>query len=164
MAAPVTSIAVLVPRIKLGSQGLVVSKQGLGCVGMSATYGPPKPDIDMIKVVHHDVESGITFFDTFDFYGPHTNEVLLGKGLCVDLIVIRSLFGSSRIENRDRDRERAQARARDKQKQAKEDGLTPEQRRERDAKALQEKAARKAAQAASGGNNDAGGIKNNKNK
>ncbi|KAL2473086.1 Perakine reductase [Forsythia ovata] len=79
MAAPATSIVVPVPRIKLGSQGLVVSKQGLGCVGMSATYGPPKPEIDMIKVVHHAVEFGITFFDTSDFYGPHTNEVLLGK-------------------------------------------------------------------------------------
>ncbi|KAL2556152.1 Methyltransferase domain-containing protein [Forsythia ovata] len=79
MAALATSIAVPVPRIKLGSQGLVVSKQGLGCVGMSATYSPPKPEIDMIKVVHHAVESGITFFDTSDFYGPHTNEVLIGK-------------------------------------------------------------------------------------
>ncbi|KAL2506311.1 putative aldo-keto reductase 5 [Abeliophyllum distichum] len=81
MAAPATSIAVAVPRIKLGSQGLLVSKQGLGCVGMSATYGPPKPEIDMIKLIHHAVESGITFFDTSDFYGPHTNEVLLGKAL-----------------------------------------------------------------------------------
>ncbi|CAA3023828.1 Hypothetical predicted protein [Olea europaea subsp. europaea] len=59
---------------------------------------------------------------------------------------------------RDRDRERAQARAKDKQKQVKDDGLTPEQRRERDAKALQEKAARKAAQAAAGGNDNAGVI------
>ncbi|KAL2528818.1 Methyltransferase domain-containing protein [Forsythia ovata] len=75
MAAPTTLIAVPVPRIKLGSQGLVVSKQGLGCVGMSATYGPPKPEIDMIKVVHHAVESGITFFDTSNFYGPYTNEI-----------------------------------------------------------------------------------------
>ncbi|KAL2508051.1 4F5 domain-containing protein [Forsythia ovata] len=70
-------------------------------------------------------------------------------------LVSQSIF---LFAERDRDRERAQARARDKQKQAKEDGLTPEQRRERDAKALQEKAARKAAQAASGGNNDAGGT------
>ncbi|KAL2496850.1 methyltransferase [Forsythia ovata] len=46
---------------------------------MSATYGPPKLEIDMIKVIHHAVESGITFFDTSDFYGPHTNEVLLRK-------------------------------------------------------------------------------------
>ncbi|XP_034690014.1 putative SERF-like protein [Vitis riparia] len=65
----------------------------------------------------------------------------------------------SRGNQRDRDRERAQARSGHKSKQGKDDGLTPEQRRERDAKALQEKAARKAAQAASGGGNDNGGRK-----
>ncbi|KAH1129056.1 hypothetical protein J1N35_000434 [Gossypium stocksii] len=58
---------------------------------------------------------------------------------------------------RDRDRERAQARAGGKGSKTKDDGLTPEQRRERDAKALQEKAAKKAAQAAAGGNNAGGG-------
>ncbi|KAL2515386.1 Perakine reductase [Forsythia ovata] len=95
MAAPATSIAVPVPRIKLGSQGLVVSKQGLGCVDISATYGPPKPEIDMIKVVHHAVESGITFFDTSDFYGPHTNEVLLGKASAASLsrLGVRTIMG-----------------------------------------------------------------------
>ncbi|XP_010646210.3 uncharacterized protein LOC100262707, partial [Vitis vinifera] len=69
------------------------------------------------------------------------------------------LTKSERGNQRDRDRERAQARIGHKSKQAKDDGLTPEQRRERDAKALQEKAARKAAQAASGGGNDNGGRK-----
>ncbi|XWS31277.1 hypothetical protein CRYUN_Cryun23aG0063400 [Craigia yunnanensis] len=59
---------------------------------------------------------------------------------------------------RDRDRERAQARGGNKGKSVKDDGLTPEQRRERDAKALQEKAAKKAAQAAAGGNNSGGGA------
>ncbi|XP_021907398.1 putative SERF-like protein isoform X2 [Carica papaya] len=63
----------------------------------------------------------------------------------------------TRGNKRDRDRERAQTRAGNKGKQPKDDGLTPEQRRERDAKALQEKAARKAAQAAAGGNNAGGG-------
>ncbi|GFQ03137.1 probable aldo-keto reductase 2 [Phtheirospermum japonicum] len=48
---------------------------------MSATYGPPKPEPDMIKLIHHAVDSGVTFFDTSDFYGPHTNEILLGKAL-----------------------------------------------------------------------------------
>jgi aryl-alcohol dehydrogenase-like predicted oxidoreductase len=70
---------VSVPRIKLGSQGLEVSAQGLGCMGMSAFYGPPKPEPDMIKLIHHAVAAGVTFLDTSDIYGPHTNEILLGK-------------------------------------------------------------------------------------
>uniref|UniRef100_A0ACD5UZ90 Uncharacterized protein n=1 Tax=Avena sativa TaxID=4498 RepID=A0ACD5UZ90_AVESA len=72
---------VVVPRIKLGSQGLEVSAQGLGCMGMSAYYGPPKPDGDMIALIHHAIAVGVTLFDTSDIYGPHTNEVLLGKAL-----------------------------------------------------------------------------------
>ncbi|KAK8489633.1 hypothetical protein V6N13_028057 [Hibiscus sabdariffa] len=68
-----------VGRMKLGSQGLEVSAQGLGCMGMSAFYGPPKPESDMIALIHHAVDSGVTFLDTSDFYGPHTNEILLGK-------------------------------------------------------------------------------------
>ncbi|CAM8914903.1 unnamed protein product [Rhodiola kirilowii] len=75
MAAPT------VRRMKLGSQGLEVSAQGLGCMGMSAFYGPAKPDADMISLIHHAVNSGITFLDTSDVYGPHTNEILLGKAL-----------------------------------------------------------------------------------
>ncbi|CAL5017709.1 unnamed protein product [Urochloa decumbens] len=75
-AAPVS-----VPRIKLGSQGLEVSAQGLGCMGMSAFYGPPKPEPDMIALIHHAVASGVTLLDTSDIYGPHTNEILLGKAL-----------------------------------------------------------------------------------
>ncbi|GKU86055.1 hypothetical protein SLEP1_g636 [Rubroshorea leprosula] len=63
----------------------------------------------------------------------------------------------SRGNQRDRDRERAQARANSKSKQPKNDGLTPEQRRQRDAKALQEKTAKKAAQSAAGENNAGGG-------
>jgi aryl-alcohol dehydrogenase-like predicted oxidoreductase len=70
---------VKVPRMKLGSQGLEVSAQGLGCMGMSAFYGPPKPQPDMIALIHHAVASGVTFLDTSDMYGPHTNEILLGK-------------------------------------------------------------------------------------
>ncbi|KAI3470101.1 hypothetical protein Pfo_026764 [Paulownia fortunei] len=80
-AAATTTIGAVVPRINLGAEGLEVSKMGLGCVGMSATYGPPKPEPEMIKLIHHAVDSGITFFDTSDFYGPHTNEILLGKAL-----------------------------------------------------------------------------------
>ncbi|KAJ6814213.1 putative aldo-keto reductase 2 [Iris pallida] len=68
-------------RMKLGSQGLEVSAQGLGCMGMSAYYGPAKPESDMISLIRHAVDSGITFLDTSDFYGPFTNEILLGKAL-----------------------------------------------------------------------------------
>ncbi|KAE8688387.1 putative aldo-keto reductase 2 [Hibiscus syriacus] len=70
-----------VGRIKLGSQGLQVSAQGLGCMGMSAFYGPPKPEPEMIALIHHAINSGVTFLDTSDVYGPHTNEILLGKAL-----------------------------------------------------------------------------------
>ncbi|TVU13694.1 hypothetical protein EJB05_37114, partial [Eragrostis curvula] len=68
-----------VPRMKLGSQGLEVSAQGLGCMGMSDYYGPPKPEPDMIALIHHAVAAGVTLLDTSDVYGPHTNEILLGK-------------------------------------------------------------------------------------
>ncbi|KAL6531315.1 hypothetical protein OROHE_014384 [Orobanche hederae] len=68
-----------VPRIKLGSQGFEVSKQGLGCMGMSAFQGPARPIPDMIKLIHHAIDSGVTFLDTSDVYGPHTNEILIGK-------------------------------------------------------------------------------------
>ncbi|XP_027117081.1 probable aldo-keto reductase 2 isoform X1 [Coffea arabica] len=76
MAARVT-----VPRIKMGSQGLEVSAQGLGCMGMSAFYGPPKPEPDMIKLIHYAISRGITHLDTANFYGPYTNEILIGKAL-----------------------------------------------------------------------------------
>ncbi|XP_075654976.1 IN2-2 protein-like [Castanea sativa] len=68
-------------KIKLGSQGLEVSAQGLGCMGMSAFYGPLKPEQDMITLIHHAIHNGVTFLDTADIYGPFTNEILLGKAL-----------------------------------------------------------------------------------
>jgi aryl-alcohol dehydrogenase-like predicted oxidoreductase len=77
-AAPATAA---VRRMKLGSQGLEVSAQGLGCMGMSAFYGPPKPEADMVALIHHAVAAGVTHLDTSDMYGPHTNELLLGKAL-----------------------------------------------------------------------------------
>ncbi|XP_023526025.1 probable aldo-keto reductase 2 [Cucurbita pepo subsp. pepo] len=87
-----------VPRIKLGSQGLEVSAQGLGCMGMSAFYGPPKPDSDMIALIHHAVERGITHLDTSDVYGPFTNEILVGKALkggVRDKVELATKFGIS---------------------------------------------------------------------
>jgi len=74
-------MAAAVPRMKLGSQGLEVSAQGLGCMGMSAFYGPPKPEPDMIQLIHHAVAAGVTLLDTSDIYGPFTNELLLAKAL-----------------------------------------------------------------------------------
>ncbi|KAG9128934.1 hypothetical protein Leryth_009668 [Lithospermum erythrorhizon] len=66
---------VKIPRMKLGSQGLEVSAQGLGCMGMSAFYGPPKPEPEMVNLIHHAINSGITILHTSDVYGPHTNEI-----------------------------------------------------------------------------------------
>ncbi|KAI8012393.1 putative aldo-keto reductase 2 [Camellia lanceoleosa] len=86
-----------VGRMKLGSQGLEVSKQGLGCMGISFGYGPPKPEEDMIKLIHHSINSGVTFLDTSDVYGPHTNEILLGKALkggMRDKVELASKFGA----------------------------------------------------------------------
>ncbi|KAL6851550.1 hypothetical protein ACP4OV_020483 [Aristida adscensionis] len=71
----------VVPRMKLGSQGLEVSAQGLGCMGMSAYYGPPKPEPEMVALIRHAVAAGVSLLDTSDIYGPHTNELLLGKAL-----------------------------------------------------------------------------------
>ncbi|KAF3780552.1 hypothetical protein EJ110_NYTH38986 [Nymphaea thermarum] len=76
----------VVEKIELGSSGLVVSQQGLGCMGMSAFYGPPKPEEDMIRLIRHAIDSGITFLDTSDMYGPFTNEVLVGKFKNKDLM------------------------------------------------------------------------------
>ncbi|XP_059630038.1 probable aldo-keto reductase 2 [Cornus florida] len=67
-----------VRRMKLGSQGLEVSAQGLVCMCMSFN-GPPKPDSDMIALIHHTINSGVTLLDTSDRYGPFTNEILIGK-------------------------------------------------------------------------------------
>lgn len=80
-------------KIKLGSFGLEVSAQGLGCMGMSANfYGLPKPEPDMIKVIHHAINSGVTLLDTADIYGPNTNEILIGKVLLRSFLICLSAF------------------------------------------------------------------------
>ncbi|KAI3822985.1 hypothetical protein L1987_10588 [Smallanthus sonchifolius] len=92
-----------VPKVKLGSQGLVVSAQGLGCMSMSGNYGPPKPEPDMINLIHHAVDSGVTFLDTSDVYGPHTNEILIGKALKEGLrekVQIATKFGVRWIDGK----------------------------------------------------------------
>ncbi|CAA7032745.1 unnamed protein product [Microthlaspi erraticum] len=70
-----------VKRMKLGSQGLEVSAQGLGCMSISSFYGAPKSETDAIALLHHAINSGITFLDTSDYYGPETSELLLNKAL-----------------------------------------------------------------------------------
>ncbi|XP_052206936.1 IN2-2 protein-like [Diospyros lotus] len=94
-----------VKRIKLGSQGLEVSAQGLGCMGMSAFYGPPKPEEDMIKLIHHAVDTGITLLDTSGSNGRHTNEIFLGKALKGEIrkkVQLATKFGISFAPDRKR--------------------------------------------------------------
>jgi aryl-alcohol dehydrogenase-like predicted oxidoreductase len=80
--------------IALGTQGLAVSRQGLGCMGMSDFYGP-LDDAESIATIHRALELGVTFFDTSDMYGPYTNEVLVGTALAGhrDEAVIATKFG-----------------------------------------------------------------------
>jgi aryl-alcohol dehydrogenase-like predicted oxidoreductase len=66
---------------KLGKSNLEVSTVGLGCMGMSFSYGPPKDKKEMTDLLHAAVERGITFFDTAEVYGPFTNEELVGEAL-----------------------------------------------------------------------------------
>ena len=66
---------------KLGKSNLEVSAIGLGCMGMSFSYGPPKDKKEMIDLLHAAVERGITFFDTAEVYGPFINEELVGEAL-----------------------------------------------------------------------------------
>ena len=80
---------------KLGKSGLEVSAIGLGCMGMSFSYGPPKDKPEMISLLRKAVELGVTFFDTAEAYGPFTNEELLGEALAPlrDRVVIATKFG-----------------------------------------------------------------------
>jgi len=64
----------------LGNQGLIVSAQGLGCMGMSNTYGPAD-EAESIATLHRAIDLGINFFDTAEVYGPYHNEELLGRAL-----------------------------------------------------------------------------------
>ncbi|QND55673.1 aldo/keto reductase [Mesorhizobium huakuii] len=84
---------------KLGSQGLHVSAIGLGCMGMSQSYGPAD-EAESIATLHRAIELGCTFLDTAEVYGPHTNEALLGRALKGrrDQVTIATKFGF-RIEN-----------------------------------------------------------------
>ena len=79
----------------LGKNGLEVSAIGLGCMGMSWSYGPPKDKQEMIALIRAAVERGITFFDTAEVYGPLSNEELVGEALAPfrGQVVIATKFG-----------------------------------------------------------------------
>ncbi|XP_020579716.1 probable aldo-keto reductase 1 [Phalaenopsis equestris] len=72
---------VLMPRVQLGSQGLEVSKLGFGCMGLTGMYNSPVSEEVGISIIMEAFNNGISFFDTSDVYGPHTNEILVGKAL-----------------------------------------------------------------------------------
>src|SRR6202049_2753436 len=80
---------------KLGKSNLEVSAIGLGCMGMSFSYGPPADKKEMISLIRVAVERGVTFFDTAEVYGPFTNEELVGEALAPlrDQVVIATKFG-----------------------------------------------------------------------
>jgi aryl-alcohol dehydrogenase-like predicted oxidoreductase len=88
---------------KLGEQGLEVSAEGLGCMGMSEFYGHADEG-EAIRVIHRALELGVNFLDTADMYGPFTNEKLVGRAIAGrrDDVVVATKFGNVRSENGER--------------------------------------------------------------
>jgi aryl-alcohol dehydrogenase-like predicted oxidoreductase len=89
-----------VDQRNLGSEGLIVSELGLGCMGMSEFYGTGDEE-ESIATIHRAIELGITFLDTADMYGPFTNEKLVGKAISDrgDKVVLATKFGNVRGED-----------------------------------------------------------------
>jgi aryl-alcohol dehydrogenase-like predicted oxidoreductase len=89
-----------VEKRSLGSQGLVVSELGLGCMGMSEFYGTPDED-ESIATIRRAIELDVTFLDTADMYGPFTNERLVGKAITGmrDQVTLATKFGNERAED-----------------------------------------------------------------
>src|SRR5437773_10493980 len=85
---------------KLGNRGLEVSALGLGCMGMSQSYGVPPDKPAMVSLIRTAVERGVTFFETAEIYGPYTNEELVGEALAPvrAQVVIATKFGI-KVEN-----------------------------------------------------------------
>ena len=88
---------------KLGNSGLEVSAVGLGCMGMSSSYGPPADRQEMISLLRSAVDRGVTFFDTAEAYGPFVNEELVGEALAPlrEQVVIATKFGFKVDPNRE---------------------------------------------------------------
>jgi len=91
----------MLKKRKLGQQGLTVSELGLGCMGMSQSYGVPN-DAESIATIHRAIELGLNFFDTAEVYGPFTNEKLLGQALQGrrEQVVIATKFGFNIVDGK----------------------------------------------------------------
>ena len=91
----------MLPLRKLGSQGLEVAAIGLGCMGMSTSYGQAD-EAESVATLHHAVDHGVTLFDTAAVYGPYTNEELLGRALKDrrDQVIIATKFGYDIVDGR----------------------------------------------------------------
>ena len=87
-------------RRRLGSQGLEVSAEGLGCMGMSEFYGPTD-DAEAIATIHRALDLGVDLLDTADMYGPFTNERLVGRAIAGrrDEVVLATKFGNERRDD-----------------------------------------------------------------
>ncbi|HEY1015415.1 MAG TPA: aldo/keto reductase [Herpetosiphonaceae bacterium] len=83
---------------KLGTQGLAVAEMGLGCMGMSEFYGQ-RDEAESIATIHAALDGGVTLLDTADMYGPHTNEILVGKAIRDrrEQVVLATKFGIQRL-------------------------------------------------------------------
>jgi len=90
-----------IQKRKLGNSGIEVSALGLGCMGMSWSYGEAKDKQDMINLIHAAVEQGVTFFDTAEVYGPYANEELVGEALkpFKNEVLIATKFGWAPANN-----------------------------------------------------------------
>ncbi|XP_027352396.1 probable aldo-keto reductase 1 isoform X1 [Abrus precatorius] len=91
-----------IPQVKIGTQGLQVSKLGLGCMSLSGAYNDPLPEDQGISVIKYAFSQGITFFDTADVYGANNaNELLLGKALKHlprDKVQVATKFGIAKLD------------------------------------------------------------------
>ncbi|XP_020590266.1 probable aldo-keto reductase 1 [Phalaenopsis equestris] len=92
---------ILIPKVKLGSHGLEVSKLGFGCMGLTGVYNPAVSEELGLSIIKEAFNRGITFFDTSDIYGPHINEILIGKALKQlprEKIQLATKFGIEKLE------------------------------------------------------------------